>query len=415
MAQTQNLPTAIGIDIGSTTVRCVIGVYEEEAPAPSIIGVGSAPSTGVRKGTVVDIENTVSAVTAAADEAERISGVNVDGATLSINGAHIVSAISRGIIAIGNNNREISEQDLARAEEAATVMQLPPNREIVQIFPRRYTVDGQEYVKDPVGMHGMRLEVDACLITASTPFLKNTTRSVTQAGITARNHVAAPIAAARTAATAQDKEVGCAVVDIGTHTTGVAVFDDGELMHAAVLPVGSAHISNDIAIGLRTEIETAEKIKLEHVDADPERSHSNESFSVPEISGELLQVNTAEVNSIARARLEELFDLVNKELKKVKRDGMLPGGAICTGGGANLHGLVEFAKHHLRLPAHITSPHGFSGIVDKIETPEFATAVGLMLEDMYNAPTQTGGRELQSFISGIKRVFGEAADRFRDR
>lgn len=413
MAQTQKLPVAIGIDIGSTTTRCIIGIHEEEAPAPSVVGVGTAPSTGVRKGTVVDIENTVSAITAAVDEAERISGVTIDGATVGINGTHLVSAISRGIIAIGNNDREISEQDLARAEEAATVMQLPPNREIIQIFPRRYTVDGQEYVKDPVGMHGMRLEVDTCLITASTPFLKNTTRSITQAGINARHHVATPLAAARTTTSTQDKEVGCAAVDIGTHTTGMAVFDDGELLHTAVLPVGSAHISNDIAIGLRTEIETAEKIKLEHIDADPENSHKNEAFSVQEMNGELLQVTTEEVNSIAQARLEELFDLVNKELKKVKRDGMLPGGAIFSGGGANLHGLTEFSKQHLRLPAHVKAPQGFSGIVDKIENPEFATAVGLMLEDMYTDHEQPGGKELQSIISGLRNGLGGIVDRFR--
>lgn len=413
MAQIQNLPVAVGIDIGSTTVRCVIGLQEEGAPAPSVIGVGSAPSTGVRKGTVVDIENTVSAVTAAIDEAERISGVTVDGATVGINGSHLVAVTSRGIIAIGDNNREIAAPDLERAEEAATVMQLPPNREIIQIFPRRYTVDGQEYVKDPVGMHGMRLEVDTCLITATTPFLKNTTRSITQAGVSANAHVANPIAAARTVADSKDKENGCATVDIGTHTTGIAVFDDGELLHAAVLPVGAAHITNDIAIGLRTEVETAEKIKLEHIDADPSRSHQNESFSVEEMTGELLQVTTADVNSMAQARLEELFGLIDAELGKVKRDGMLPGGVIFSGGGANLSGLSEAAKHYLRLPAHIKTPRGFSGIIDKIENPESATVVGLMLEDMQHGRQRPGGGSVHSALAGIRTVLGDVLDKFR--
>ncbi|PSO42914.1 cell division protein FtsA [Candidatus Saccharibacteria bacterium QS_5_54_17] len=413
MAQTQNLPAAIGLDIGSTTVRCVVGVQEEEAPAPSIIGVGTAPSTGVKRGGVVDLETTVSAITAAVDEAERISGVATGEATVGVNGTHITSAASRGIIAIGNNNRAIAGEDLARAEEAATVMQLPPNREIIHIFPRRYTVDGQEYVKDPVGMHGMRLEVDTCLITAATPFLKNTTQSVTRAGLNVREHTAHPLAAARTTASNQDKEVGCAVVDIGAHTTGVAVFDDGELLHMAILPVGSAHISNDIAIGLRTEIETADKIKLEHVDADPGNPHKNEAFSVPELNGELLQVNTADVNSIARARLEELCQLINSELQKAKRDGMLPGGAIFSGGGANLHGLTEFAKQYLRLPAHLKMPQGFSGIVDTIENPEFATAVGLMLEDMRAEDAGSSKKELQTLISGLRDAVGGVMDRFR--
>lgn len=413
MAQTEKLPVAVGIDVGSTTVRCVIGLHEEDAPAPSIIGVGTSPSTGVRKGTVVDIENTVSAVTAAIDEAERISGITVEGATINVNGSHIKSVTSRGIIAVGNNNREISPEDLTRAEEAATVMQLPPNREIIQIFPRNYTVDGQEHVKDPIGMNGMRLEVDTCLITAATPFLKNTTRSITQVGINARAHVASPIAAARTVANTQDKEVGCGVLDIGAHTTGLVVFDDGELMHAAVLPVGAAHITNDIAIGLRTEIETAEKIKLEHVDISPEGSHSNEGFTVEEVTGDPLSVAKSEVNSIVQARLEELFDLVNEELQSVKRDGMLPGGVILSGGGANTAGIADLAKQELRLPVRVKTPRGFSGIVDKIQNPEYATVIGLMLEDMYNDKKQAHDGGLYSVISGASGVIQDILDKFR--
>ncbi|MEX0748427.1 MAG: cell division protein FtsA [Candidatus Saccharimonadales bacterium] len=413
MAQNKTSPVAVGIDLGSSAVRCVIGVHEEEAPAPSIIGVGVAPTNGIRKGVVHDVANTVSAITAAIDEAERISGVTISGATVGVNGQHLITASSRGIVAVGSANREITQEDIARVEEAATVMQLPPNREIIQIFPRNYTVDGQEHVKDPIGMSGMRLEVDTCLVTAATPFLKNTTRSVNQAGVTVNLHSATVLAAARTVANAQDKEIGCTVIDIGTNTTGVAVYEEGEVLHAAVIPVGAAHVTNDIAIGLRTEIETAEAIKLEHVDADPRTAHANEGFMVKELNGEMLNVTRAEVNEIAQARLQELFDLINRELGKVKRDGMLPGGALLCGGGANLTGIAELAKQQLRLPVHIKSPRGFSGIVDKIQNPEFATVIGLMLEDMQTDHAAHSTLNLSSIVGNLQGRWHDIFDRFR--
>lgn len=413
MSQTQNLPVAVGIDIGSTAVRCVVGLHEEEAPAPSIVGVGRAPSNGVRKGSVVDIEETISAITAAIDDAERISGVTLEGAAVSVNGTHIVTASSRGIVAVGSNNREIDADDLARAEEASTVMQLPPNREVIQIFPRNYIVDGQENVKDPVGMSGMRLEVDTCLVTASTPFLKNTTRSVNQSGLNVNAHIAAPMAAGRAVASKQDKEIGCVVVDIGAHTTGVSIYEEGEPMHAAVLPIGASHVTNDIAIGLRTEVETAEQIKRDHVDADPSADDASQGFTVEEVTGDALNVTNQEVNDIARARLEEIFSLVNAELGKVKRDGMLPGGALLCGGGANLSGITELAKQELRLPAHIKSSHGFSGIVDKIQDPEYSVAVGLMLEDLYNEQKHSGVGGVVTALADIRHFFQDIVGRFR--
>ncbi len=413
MSQNHTLPIAVGIDLGTTAVRCVIGVEEDEAPAPSIIGVGVAKSEGVRKGVVHDVANTVSAITAAIDEAERISGVEIQGATVGVNGQHLVTVSSRGIVAVGSANREIAQEDIDRAEEAATVMQLPPNREIVGIFPRNYTVDGQEHVKNPVGMSGMRLEVDTSLVTAATPFLRNTTRSINQAGIDVHTHTATTLASARTVASSQDREIGSVVVDIGASTTGLAIFEEGELLHSAVLPVGAAHITNDIAIGLRTDVETAEKIKLEYIDANPSVRHANEGFTIKELSGDSLNVTKLEVNNIAQARLKELFKLIDKELAKVKKDGMLPAGALLCGGGANLAGIAEFAKEALRLPAHVKSPRGFSGIVDKIQNPQFSTAIGLMLEDMegdYDTHSDLG---MGSVIGSLHAWAQSITDRFR--
>ncbi len=377
-----NLPVAIGLDIGSSAVRCVIGLAQEDNPAPSIVGLGEAPNGGVRRGIVVDIDETVSAITTAVEEAERISGININRATVGVNGSQLLTVGSHGVIAIGAVAREISEEDVSRAEEAAAVMQLPPNREIIQAFARSYQIDGQDHIKDPVGMSGLRLEVEMGLVTAATPFIKNLGRAVSQAGINLDNLVANPLAAAQIVADKNRREQGVVVVDIGASTTGLAVFEEGELLQVAVLPVGAGHITNDLAIGLRTEIETAEKLKLEHVNADPKHSHAERQLTIKELSGEELTVSYSQINSIAKARLAELFDLINKDLSKIKRDGLLPGGAILCGGGANLAGIAELAKHSLRLPARIGKSEGFSGIVDKISNPAYATVLGLMVENL---------------------------------
>lgn len=411
MAQKSTLPAAIGLDVGSSRVRCVVGMQEEGAPAPSIIGVGVAETSGVRKGTVVDIEETVSAVTSAVDEAERISGVSVNHGSLGVNGNHLLAVASHGIIAIGSSAREITEQDIARVEEAATVMQLPPNREIIQAFPSNYTIDAQEHIKDPTGMSAMRLEVDTCLVTAGTPFLKNLARAVHQAGFSIDNYVSNPLAAANTLITKRDKELGTVVVDMGAATTGVAVFEEGELLHVAVIPVGSGHLTNDLAIGLRIDVEAAEKLKLEHVDTDPRGHNYDKEISVKELNGEHVKVSQTEVNRIAQARLDEVFDLVDKELKKIKREGMLPGGVLLCGGGAKLGHIDEYAKQAMRLPARVAKPEGFTGLTDKISDPAFATAIGLMLDNLHAAQHKEGA--LDSILGGSRRFVGGLFRRFR--
>jgi cell division protein FtsA len=385
VAQKRAFPIGIGLDIGTQSARCVIGMAEESGAAPSIVGVGVSPTNGVRKGTVVDIEDTVSAITAAADEAERIAGVTIDHATVGINGAHLLTLNSHGIIAISNPNKEVTEQDVQRAEEAAVVMQMPPNREIIQIFPRNYTLDGQEHIKEPVGMNGMRLEVDACLVTGIVPFIKNLTRAVNQAGIKADSLIANPLAAATALMGARDRDLGVVVIDLGATTTGMAVFEEGEVLHVASIPVGAAHITNDLAIGLRTDIDTAEEVKLKFVNATHEanKRHKANTTKIKEMSGEEINVSRSEISSIAEARLDELFDLINKELRKIKREGLLPAGAIFCGGGANLAGIEELAKQKLRLPARVVRPQGFSGIVDKINDPMYAVAIGLMIENLH--------------------------------
>lgn len=411
MAQKSSLPVAVGLDLGSAYVRCVVGLSESESGAPSVVGVGEARSGGVRKGVVVDIEETVSAITAAIDEAERISGIAINRTSVGINGNHLLTVGSHGIIAIGSDNREIGEADVARVEQAAAVMQLPPNREIIQVFPRNYMLDGQEHIKDPVGMSGMRLEVDSSLITAGTPFIKNLTRSVHQAGFNISHYIAGPLAAAETLLDKKTKDLGCVLIDVGATTTGMAVFEEGELLHVGVIPVGSAHISNDLAVGLRTDVETAEKVKLEYVDGAPSnKTKHNRNLRIKEINGQDLVVTQREIDSIVHDRLDDLFGLVDAELKKLKKEGMLAGGVVLCGGGAKLKNLNDYVKDSLRLPSRIAKPEGFAGIVDKISDPAYATVIGLMLEDL-NSP-QTN-HALSSVVDGGKGLLKSLIKRLR--
>jgi cell division protein FtsA len=395
----------IGLDVGSTKVCCIVGLQEEGEPTPSIIGVGVAPTSGMRKGVVVDVDETVSSITAAVDEAERISGIAIDRATISIDGAHVTSQNSKGVIAVGRADQEITVEDLNRVEEAATAIQLPLNREILQVFPRSYTVDGQTNIKDPVGMNGVRLEVESHIITGATPAIKKLDRSIFQVGIEIQGQVLVPLAAGRAVLTKRQKELGVAVVDIGGGTTGVAVYEEGDVLYSSVLPVGAGHITNDLAIGLRTDIDTAEKIKLKYVRAYYPKGSPGEKIKIEELEGDGTVVTRKELQEITGARLDEIFKLVRAELKKVGKDALLPGGIVLTGGGAKLPGIDELAKEALRLPVVIGQPSGFTGIVDRISDPAFAAPVGLMLENMSYGPV----------VGRTNARLGETVDRLKER
>jgi cell division protein FtsA len=395
----------IGLDIGSTKVCCVVGLHEDGAALPSVIGVGTAPTSGMRKGVVVDVEETVSSITAAVDEAERISGVAIDRATISIDGGHVTSQNSKGVIAVGRADQEITVDDLVRVEEAATAIQLPPNREIIQVFPRSYSVDNQDNIKDPVGMHGVRLEVESHIITGSVPAIKNLDRSIHQAGIVVQGQVLVPLAAARAVLTKRQKELGVALVDIGGGTTGVAVYEEGDILYSSVIPVGAGHITNDLAIGLKTSIDTAEKIKLKYVRAHTSKANLSEKIRIEELESDDNLITRKELQKIAGARLEEIFQLVRAELRKVGKDVMLPGGVVLTGGGAKMTGIEELAKEALQLPAVVGKPEGFTGIVDRINDPAYAAPIGLMLENMSHGQEQIApGAGIGQTVDRIKHA-----------
>lgn len=386
----------VGLDVGTSTVRCVVGMFDQGSGGkPSLIGHGSAKNTGMRKGAVVHVDDVAEAIVKAITEAERMSGQRVSNATVNINGSHVTGFNSKGVIAISGANREITVDDRYRVEEAATVVSMPPNREIVQFFAKNYSLDGQHNIKDPVGMQGIRLEVDAHIVTAATPNLRNLDGALDKAHVQINNHTVSSLAAAEAVLTRQQKEAGTIVLDIGAGTTNIIVVEDGEVQHAAVLPIGGTNITNDLAIGLKTDLDIAEAVKLQHASLKEEKK----TTATVKVGDSSHAFDFADIQMITEARVEELLEYVEKELHKIRRAGKLPGGVVIVGGTAKLPGLAEFAKHKLQLPARIGKLQNVGGLVDTVEDSAYCTVVGLMLLDMLllpGTPSNSGGMAAQT-------------------
>jgi cell division protein FtsA len=409
---------AVGIDVGTTSVRCVIGHMDGTGGGVAIVGVGSAVNTGMRKGVVVNIVNTAHAIDKALEEAERMSGHEVHGASISINGSHIVAMNSKGVVAVNTQNQEITELDIERAGEAATVVQLPANREILQVTPRSYKLDDQENIKDPLGMSGVRLEVDAHVITALSPNIKNLLKSLEMTQTASHHIMVAGLAAAKAVVTPQQMENGVVVVDLGGTTTNVVVFEEGDLQHLSVLPMGSVNITNDLAIGLRTDLDIAEAIKLKHTSAANKAGKEKPKTIEYKHGDDVLSFSAKDIEMIVGARLDDIFELVDKELKSIDKSGKLPGGVILTGGGANLADIAEYAKEKLRLPVRMAKINGIGGVSDAVSKPEFASALGLLLADFESEAVhgQRTGAGTKAFESGSRmfgKLFNSAGDFFR--
>lgn len=381
----------IGLDIGTSLVRCVVGMLDENDPTrPSIIGHGSAPNIGMRKGVIVHVEDVADAVAHAVTEAERVSGVHIQSATVNVNGAHVAGINSKGVIAISAANREITDDDRLRVEEAATIIQIPPNREIIQVFAKNYRLDGQDNIKDPVGMQGVRLEVDTHIVTAATPNLRNLDSVLDKAHVVASHHTVTSLAAAEAVLNRQQKESGTLLLDIGAGTTNLVVIEDGEVQHVAVIPVGGINVTNDLAIGLKTDLDIAEQVKIKHATLEKKPL---KTFVRVEHEGKAHQFDGAEIQMITEARIDELLELVDKELKKIHKSRKLPGGVVIVGGSANLPGIAEFTKDRLELAARVGKLQPLNGLVDTVQDSSYVGAVGLMLLDMLlmPAPSNHGG------------------------
>lgn len=399
--------TAVGIDIGTTSVKAVVAHIDETTGAPTIIGVGQAATSGMRKGVIVNLNGPAQAIDAALGEAERMSGHQVEAATVSINGAHILSSHADGMVAVGAADHQISRDDLARIEEVATMGKIPANREILDVVPHDYTLDGQGGIKDPIGMTGTRLEIDAHVVSVLTPYLVNVQKTADAAKVDAHTIVPAPIAAAKATLGEQQLENGVAVIDLGGATTGIAVYEEGDLQYTGVIPVGGNNITNDLAIGLKTDPEIAEKIKREHASAVARTDSAGVSIKH---DGVIQSFSTNDIDEIVEARLEEIFDAIQHELKRAGRAGKLPSGVILTGGGAQLKHIADYAKQQLGLAARIGKPTGYGGVAENIESPMYATAVGLLLIDaeshLLRKPSKKASGGVQRASNLVTKLLG---------
>jgi len=396
----------VGLDIGSSKITTVIGTQEGESSL-RVIGIGVSNTTGLKKGVVNEIEETVSGISESVEIAERMAGVQVGEAMINVNGAHMKCMNSRGVIAVGRADKEVTRDDLQRAEEASLAIQMPSNREILHAFPRSFSLDGQEEIKNPIGMKGVRLEVETHVVTASEPALRVLSKCVAQAGIKEEGRVLSSLAAAKAILSKRQKELGVILIDMGAATTGISVFEEGEIFHSAILPVGSGHITNDIAIGIRTSVEIAEKIKKKYGDADYKKTKPKDDIDLSELDiKEEGRVSKKHVCEIIEARLFEIFRMVRDELLMIKRDGLLPAGAVLTGGGSKLQNITEYAKEVLKIQVTVGAPEEIRGVSDKINDPSFATSIGLMtyaFEEKDN--TGTFGEVFGEVFGKVKKVF----------
>ena len=377
MSKKQKIIT--GIDIGTVATKIVVAQETGEEKI-NVIGGAECPSVGVSKGVITSIEDAVTSISSALEKAERMTGLGTEHAFVGISGKDIMSQESQGVVAVAKVDKEIREDDVERSLAAAQTVATPPNYEIIHVIPRSFKVDNQELIKDPVGMTGVRLEVEARIIEGPAAQIKNLTKCVDRTGVDIDDLVFSILATAEACLSLRQKELGAAVVNIGAATTSVAVFEEGDVLIAQVLPVGSSHITNDIAIGLRTSIELAEQVKLEQGMLLSKDVKSRDEISLEDIAdGEEGTISKKELYMVIEARVEEIFSMVDEILKDIDRSGKLPSGVVLTGGGAKMPGMIEMAKKVFRLPASLGYPKGVVTVIDKINDLNFTTAAGLAL------------------------------------
>lgn len=387
----KNSGLSVGIDIGTSVVRCVIGRVDEESNSnkPVIVGFGEAAAVGVRKGQVVNAEEVSASINEAIEAASQMAGAEIGNATINVNGAHLISINSQGTVAISSDG-EIDVDELERVEESAKLVRMPENREIIQIFAQNYRVDSVA-TKNPVGMKGVRLEVDAHVVTASTQAINALEEATELSGFRVNNRLLSSVAASDLILSREQKETGVAVVDFGANTINVAVYEEQDLQFVSSIPVGSANITNDLAIGLQIDLKDAEELKVKHLTLEKGQSAPS-TYKAAEKT-----VKAIAVKAIVESRLDEMFELIDKDLDKVGRSRRLPGGIVMIGGGAKLKAIDEYAKRALGLPVHMGKVGRFQGIDDITKYIEWVTVISLMQQDsVLNVNTSLSGRRKTS-------------------
>ena len=379
--------TFVGLDIGTTKINCIIADQNSSGEL-RVVGVGNAPSEGLRRGVVVDLEKTVTSIQRSVEEAERMADIDVKGVYAGIAGDHIRSINSRGVIAVARKDNEIAAADVERVVEAAKAIAIPMDREIIHVIPQEFLVDDQDGIKDPVGMSGVRLEAEVHIITGAVTSAKNICRAIQRVGLKVYDLVLEPLASAQAVLDDDERALGVVLLDIGGGTTDVAVFHEGSIRHTAIIPYGGASVTSDIAIGLRTPIDKAEAIKLQFGSALASLVPSEQMLAVAGVGGRTdREISRHVLASMIEPRMEEIFALANKEVRKNHFAELLGGGVVLTGGTSLLPGIAELAEQVFEMPVRLGTPRGVGGLAENVADPRFSTGVGLVL----HAAAQAGG------------------------
>ncbi len=401
----------VGIDVGTTKVCALIGEVSRDGRL-TIMGHGTVPALGLKKGVVVNIDQTVASIRAAVEQAERLSGYRLESAFVGVGGSHVESQNSRGAVAVSGPRKEVGREDVARATEVARAVTIPSNRQVLHVLPRGYIVDGQEGVKDPIGMSAIRLEVETHIVHASATAVQNLSKCVQQAGIRIDELVADSLAAGESVLSDTEKELGVAVADIGAGTTDLALFIDGSPFHTVVLPIGGNNVTNDVAIGLKTSLKAAEDLKIREGTCDTRSVKLDQWVTVEAIGDE--EGRTAsrqEIADIIEARMRELFEKLGEEFKRSGSNGMLPAGLVLTGGASQIAGAAELGRQVLEMPVRVAAPSGVGGLVDNLLTPAYSTSIGLL---MWGARAVTQGEPVAYESAPASGLFGRMRDWFRN-
>lgn len=372
--------TIVGIDIGNSTVKVVVAVVGDHGGPPEIVGVGGASSTsGLNAGEIVDMQETVTNIRAALAQAATMAGVPVRRAYLAVSGSHIGTQTSRGVVAVARADQEITDTDVKRVIDAASVVSLPPNKEIIHVIPREFIIDGTEHVRDPLGMKGVRLEADVTLVHGPSRHLRNLAKAVNECGVEVAGFVFAPLAASLAVLDKHQKQFGVAHLDFGGGTCSLTVWDQADMVHSSVLRVGSRHITNDLAILLRTSLENAERIKIQlgAVNETFDRRKRPEVADLSQFMDEPFAIPRRQLVSVIDERVREMLEMVQAELQHAGRDGKLPAGVVVSGGGSKLPGLLTLVRDTLGLPVKPAKPLGVEAF-DAAMDPSLAVSIGLV-------------------------------------
>lgn len=410
----QEKDIVVGLDIGTTKIDVIVAKVNEEGEV-EIVGVGTSPSEGLRRGVVINLEKTVQSITRAVEGAELMSGVEIRSVYAGIAGDHIRSLNSRGVIAVSRPDKEITEEDIVRVIEAAKALSIPQDREVIHVLPQEYIVDDQKGIRYPVGMSGVRLEVNVHVITAATTSAQNVYKSIRKAGIEVADLVLQPLASSYAVLSEDERELGVALLDVGGGTTDIALFFEGSIKHTAVIGLGGQNVTNDIAIGLRTPLKQAERIKIEYGCALESIVEEREMINVPGVGGRPdREVSRKTLASVIEPRMEEIFSLALWEIQKSDYVDLLTTGVVITGGASLMPGTVELASRVFDMPVRLGIPWGFGGLTDPAQSPLHATGIGLILYALDHRAKHNGMMRIASenlffhrILEKMRNWFGE--------